>query len=126
MRLIYLAGPYSHTEEEVMKERRDGFMKALAFFANSTENLCLYSPIVHWSAVAFEYDLRHDANFWHQQNFHMIKLSTAMWILPMDGWRKSYGLSQEMEYAESIGRETLFVADADGGFILTDTYPSHN
>jgi hypothetical protein len=123
MRLIYLAGPYSHKSEEVRQERVNRFSEALAFFSNTTENLCIYSPIVHWHEVAKLHKLRHDFSYWMQQDFHMINLSTAMWILKIDGWDKSYGLSQEIEFARDKNKEIFFVNTDDEGFYLTGVEP---
>ena len=65
MRLIYLAGPYSHDEDSVKKKRVQEMEKALAFFARTAPNLCLYSPIVHWSSVAFNhYAQKTHTNHW--------------------------------------------------------------
>lgn len=125
MRLIYLAGPYSHEDKLVRQRRVQSHAAALAFFANRTEQLCLYSPIVHWHGVAHDHELPHDFSFWMQQDFHMIKQATAMWVLLLDGWRDSYGLSQELEFAKSINRDILAVNVRGDEFILADAMPHH-
>ena len=124
MRLIYLAGPYSHKSEEVRQQRLKQHAEILAYFANTADNLCLYSPIVHWHGVAQDFDLPHDFSFWMQQDFHMIKLATAMWVSTLDGWQKSYGLSQELEYARDIGREVFYVIPHHNEFHITDAEPT--
>lgn len=124
MRLIYLGGPYSHKNKEVMKERVNEAARVLAYFASTAKNLILYSPIVQWSTVAFAHELPHDFNFWKQQDFHMIRQSTAMWVLPLIGWRNSFGLSQELEYARDIGKEVLFVVPEKEIFVLTPDEPT--
>lgn len=120
MRLIYLAGPYFHKDEKVRQKRLRGFEDALAYFMNTARNLCMYSPIVHWSNIATRHDLPHNAAFWLQQDFFMIKQASAMWVLTMEGWKDSYGLSQELEYAHDIGRDVVYVVKDEGSFFLCD------
>jgi len=122
MRLIYLAGPYSHDEEKVRRERVDYQAKVMAYFADTTRNLCLYSPIVQWSAVASAHELPHDFNFWMQQDFHMIRLSTAVWVVTMEGWLDSFGLAQELEFAADTGKDVLYVVEDSKGFHLRDAW----
>ena len=125
MRLIYLAGPYSHKSKYIMKRRRAAFADVVAYYMAIAENICIFSPILHNAAVADQHDLPHNFNFWAQRDFHMIKQSTAMWVLTLDGWKESYGLRQEVEYADSINREVLFVRKECESFILTDDNSSH-
>ena len=119
-----MGGPYSHKSPMVMKERVDQQAHALAHFARTAENLVIYSPVVHWSAVAFANDLPHDFNFWKQQDFHMIRQATAMWVVTLAGWQESFGLQQEIEYARDIGREVMYVIPEDSIYILTPDEPT--
>ena len=124
MRLIYLGGPYSHKEKSIMNERVEHHAKVLAYFARTAENLVLYSPIIHWSMVAYSHDLPHDFNYWKQQDFHMIRTATAMWVTVLPGWRESFGLGQELEYAKDIGREIMYVIQDSTEFHITSDEPS--
>ncbi len=123
MRLIYLAGPYSHKEESVRRERLDQHAAAAAYFAHNAENLCVYSPIAHWSAIASRHDLPHDFNFWIRQDFFMIDKSAALWVLTIDGWKESYGLSQEIEFALDIQKPVYYVVREGTDYVLRDTRP---
>ncbi len=60
---------------------------------------------------------------WAQQNFFMIKKASAMWVLTAENWDRSYPVSQEIEYAESIQRETLYLLPEPKGYVLTDAKP---
>jgi len=124
MRLIYLAGPYTHKNKEVVKQRIDEYAMAVAYFINSAPNLFLFSPILQCFHVANQHELPHDFTFWAQRDFFMIKKSSAMWVLTLPGWEKSYGLSQELEYAESIKRDILYVLQESTDFVVTDTRPT--
>lgn len=120
MRLIYLAGPYSNKSKYIMARRRKAFAEVVAHYMEYAENVCLYSPILHNAEVAHLFNLPHNFNFWAQRDFFMIKKSTALWVLTIEGWQDSYGLAQEIEYAESINREILYVRKEGEAFILTD------
>ena len=54
----------------------------------------------------------------------MIKKSSAMWVLTLPGWDESFGVSQEMEYAESIDREIFYVTKGFTDYVLTDARPT--
>lgn len=122
MRLIYLGSPYNDQDPQVRILRRGASSAVLAYFAHTAPGLCLHSSIVHWGPVADLFDLPHDFDFWKEQDFFFIRKSSAMWVLPLVGWRESYGLNLEIEYAEDIGREILYVQLAhEGGFLLKES-----
>lgn len=112
MRLIYLAGPYESTPQ-------DSHAHVINYFWREADNLCLFSPFLHGTAVATYYSF----NIWAQRNFFMIKKSSAVWVLTLPGWRESYGVTQELEYANSIQREVLYLLPETNGYVLTDARP---
>lgn len=124
MRLIYLTGPYSDPETEVREQRVRVYQEALSFFSNTAKNLCMYSPIVHWHGVPRSFEFAHAFDYWLQQDFHMIRLSTAIWVMALPGWQKSYELSQELDYAQDLGKSILYVIKEENNFHLTDNIPS--
>lgn len=123
MRLIYLGSPYTHTLRKIRKARVAKVREALAYFANNAKNLCLYSPISHWAGVAEDHELPHDFTFWVQQDFHMIRQSTALWVLTVPGWKQSYGLRQEIEFASDLKKPVLYVVQVDSDFHVYDSEP---
>jgi len=123
MRLIYLAGPYSHKKENVRQERLSKHAQVLAYFAHHAKSLHLYSPIVHWHGVASEHELPKDFNFWMEHDFFMIRLSSAVWVITSDGWKTSFGLEQEMAFAQDIKKEIFYVIEESPKFHITDTRP---
>lgn len=123
MRLIYLAGPYSHHDKDIVQQRVNEYAAAVAYFMNTAENLYVFSPVFQCFHVANRHDLPHDFAFWAERDFFMIKKSSAMWVLPLEGWQTSYGLSQEIEYAESIQREIFYVVQESEDYVITDARP---
>lgn len=128
MRLIYLGSPYSHKQTSIMHLRVSVTAHCMAHFRRSASELVLYSPIVQWSRVAFENDLPHDFETWKQHDFFMIRKSSALWVLTIDGWRESYGVQQEMEFAKDINTPIMYVvpewdeafSDITGYFLTSD------
>ena len=123
MRLVYLAGPYSHQDKDIVQQRVNNYAAAVAYFMNTAENIYVFSPVLQCFHVANRHKLPHDFSFWAERDFFMIKKSTAMWVLTLDGWQESYGLSQELEYAESINRDILYVVQDSDTFHLRDSKP---
>ncbi len=123
MRLIYLAGPYTHQDKAIIQQRIDENAAAVAYFMNTAKNIYLFSPVLQCFHVANRHDLPHEFSFWADRDFFMIKKSSAMWVLTLDGWRESYGLSQELEYAESINRDIFYVVKESTNYVVTDARP---
>ncbi len=125
MRLIYLAGPYTSDNPAIVKERVRIYARVVAHFMKTAENLCLFSPILHCDLIATEEDLPHNFTFWAERDFFMIKKSSAMWVLTIPGWKESYGVSQEIEYARDINQDIMYVIpDPKSIYYITDAEPT--
>lgn len=112
MRLIYLASPYTHKSKYVRNQRRLANQAACAFFTDEAyPNILVYSPLAHWGQIADQYGLPPDFDFWAQRDFFIIQKSSAVWVLPLDGWQNSKGISLELEYARDINRPVQFIQD---------------
>jgi hypothetical protein len=123
MRLIYLAGPYSDKDESVRQQRVDKLAEAIAYFMNVAENLFLFSPILHHYKIANNHSLPHDFKFWAQRDFFMIRQASALWVLTISGWDTSFGVAQEIEFAESLGRDIFYVSDSPTDYYVSDVRP---
>ncbi len=131
MRLIYLAGPYTDKDKKIVQQRIDWLADAVAYFMTTAPDLYVFSPILQCFYVARQHELPHDFQFWAQRDFFMIKKSAAMWVLMLPGWKDSFGVSQEIEYAESIGRDVFYVNQDLAEYVVMDarpidTLPSNN
>lgn len=98
--MIYLASPYSHEDQAVVLRRYRLVCQlcALAF----KHGFVVYSPIVHWHAVAEEFRMKTDAESFWRQNKEMIRVASELWIAQIAGLSESKGVKQEVEYARSI------------------------
>lgn len=108
--MIYLASPYSPvapegvvlTDEEKTKIRGSRYRHTLLVQAKLFNmGYPVFCTIVHTHVTAFCYKLPTDAAFWMNFNHHMIDLSTAVFVLKLEGWQESLGVRDEIEYAQA-------------------------
>ncbi len=97
----YLASPYSHPDPFVRELRYLQTMQVLTELL--TKGLCLYSPIVHCHELAKIGALPKDAKFWEKYNFTMLAAAEQLWVLMLQGWEQSVGITAEVAEAQRIG-----------------------
>lgn len=97
MSYIYLASPYSHPDDAIQEQRYRAALDATAYLLRC--RAWVYSPIVHCRPLALAHSLPHDAGFWQEYNFTMIRSAARLLILQIPGWRESKGVSAEFIYA---------------------------
>lgn len=62
----------------------------------------IYSPIVHFHAMACLYEMPRDIDFWWLISKDMIERADAFWVLQLDGWQESIGIMRETELAKAL------------------------
>jgi hypothetical protein len=92
--MIYLASPYTHTDPDVMQERFEYVRAAAAEMLARGE--IVYSPIVHGHAIATAHDLPTDFEFWMRHSFAMLERADNLYVLRLDGWLESRGVTAEI------------------------------
>lgn len=99
--MAYLASPYSHKLEHVREQRYKETIKFLGLAIKDPilRELFVYSPIAVWHNVAQLYDLPKGADWWHAQNIREMNKADYLFVLDLDGWRESVGVSLELEFA---------------------------
>jgi hypothetical protein len=110
--MIYLASPYSHPDPAVEWQRYDAACRATAHFIN--RGFPVFSPIAHSHVLHVTYGCGGDWQTWRQLDEDLIKASSAVWVLMVDGWRESRGIAAEIAYAESLFIPVTFVEVPDG------------
>ena len=101
-KLVYLATPYSHADEEV-KERR--FKEASAMAAQLMEaGYLVFCPIAHSHPIEYYGmpDLK-SGDWWLRQDFAILKHCDILMVYEMPGWNISYGVKKEIEFAKEHG-----------------------
>jgi Domain of unknown function (DUF1937) len=101
-KLVYLATPYSHADEEV-KERR--FKEASTMAAQLMEaGYLVFCPIAHSHPIEYYGmpDLK-SGDWWLRQDFAILKHCDILMVYEMPGWNISYGVKKEIEFAKEHG-----------------------
>lgn len=99
--LIYLAAPYSHKDRSVMVER---FLRINKVAAKLMERKAfVFSPISHTHPIADAGTLPRGWEFWEEYDTIMISRCTGMFVLTIDGWQESKGVTAEIKIAQKLG-----------------------
>lgn len=105
--MIYLASPYTSPDIFVMEERYQRNLDMLAHLL--AKGHVVYSPIVHFHPLACERDLPRDFAFWSRINLWMLGRADSLYVLKLDGWEESVGLTAEIERAKHLGIQTVYL-----------------
>jgi hypothetical protein len=90
----YMAGPYSDSIEERYKQHLD----AAAILTRT--KLTIYSPIIHYHALAQIYSMPTDAAFWSEHNRNMLLSSKGVILLCLVNWADSKGVRGELNLSK--------------------------
>jgi len=91
--MIYLASPYTDSDPAVMQRRFELVAGAAACLLQ--QGHMIYSPILHFHPLSLLHELPGDFAFWQDMNMHMLAMADALWVLRLDGWEKSAGVTAE-------------------------------
>lgn len=99
---IYLAGPYSHELATVRHDRYVALSKKAAELMR--DGHVVYSPITHGHVIARSNELPTEFNeFWRKQCFEMLRHSSQVMVLRLDGYHDSVGVNAEIGLAIQLG-----------------------
>lgn len=105
--LAYLASPYSHADPEVMEARFDAVCREAARLMFGGAHV--YSPIAHTHPIAMRGNLPTDWTYWEGYDHVMISASDELWVLMLDGWQESKGVTAEIKIAADLGKPVLYI-----------------
>ena len=100
--MIYLASPYSHPEEAIRYGRFHRVCEVCAKLM--MRGLHIYSPIAHTHPVAVcgeavRAKMPTDFKVWREYDTWFISRVDAVYVLMLDGWKESVGVTAEIEMA---------------------------
>lgn len=102
MKKIYLACPYSHSEESVRLSRFEIVSNVAGMLLK--KGYIVFSPISHSHPIALVNDLPLGFEFWREFDESFIDWCDELWILTLSGWSASNGIRQEIKYAKQSGK----------------------
>ena len=120
MKKIYLASPYTSPDPIVRNSRVE--LASIIAARLMEQGYVVFSPITHGHRVADHLHHRnaHSHEFWMAQCLPMLEASDCMMILPIDGWRESRGIAEELAFARSNDIPIFFWQSADPVFEILD------
>ena len=106
--MIYVASPYTN-DDNVVTERR--FILTEDYVASLfQQKLWAFSPIVHCHALAKEFRLPTDADYWKEYNLHMLARADVLHVLRLSGWENSEGVKNEIFFWKALKHNPEIIA----------------
>lgn len=111
--MIYIAGPYSSDDWDVLVKR---YRKHEMYTASLIRmQLVAYSPIVHGHEMAINYNLPKNYEFWQNHCLGMLAKADAVHVMMMDGWKESRGTQDEIRLANEMKIPVHYINDVFEG-----------
>ena len=111
MKRIYLATPYSHEDEKIRLLRFNAVNKKAGELMLAGYGV--FSPISHSHPVALTMKANKVSNswpFWEKQDIPFLEhWADELWVLQLDGWSESIGVSAEIKRAQELGKPVRFI-----------------
>lgn len=122
-KLIYVASPYSSPKKEVQEIRNIEAAVATGWLMNKYLDLSFYSPICHTHPIATHCKLPGHWEFWKQFDETVLSRCNEIWILTLDGWQESKGVTAEIEIAADIGLPVKYIVPTCGteDYLVTES-----
>jgi hypothetical protein len=113
--LVYLGSPYSHKDINIMYRRYYAACRAAAKLM--THDLAIFAPISHSHPISefMSPDKRTDFDFWMAQDIPVLRRCDQLWVLKLDGWMDSRGLTKEIMIATECKLPIKYVDPSDIG-----------
>lgn len=103
----YLASPYSDPDPLVREQRY--LAAATALHTLLDNRIWTYSPIVHCHELAKLWGMPTDAEFWKEYDAAMIAGSNGIFVLRLEGWAKSVGVTGEIKLASELNKSITYL-----------------
>lgn len=111
--MIYLASPYSASKAHIIERRVRNVQMATAKLIE--QGHVIFSPIVHSHPIAHLVSFSPlnspgELSPWMKHDFAMIDVAEEVWVLMLEDWKYSRGVSAEIDYGRSLGKPVRFVS----------------
>jgi hypothetical protein len=98
--LIYLAAPYSHSDNYVRHRRFLEINRVTGHLFS--KGLYVFSPISHTHPIKETCNLDGGWEFWAGYDRKMIEVSDFLYVLTLEGWKDSIGVTAEIKLASIV------------------------
>lgn len=116
--MAYLASPFSHKSEIVMKYREE-LVSIVAAELTATHRVTLFMPITQSHRMSQLRPKLFGTTFsaWKDIDLDAIEHCDEVWVVKMDGWKKSIGVLAEIAHAEAKGIPVKYVSPKTYKFV---------
>ena len=108
---IYIASPYSDTDEKVRNDR--AYKAQLYTYIMFKRDVMVYSPIAHWHPIQEIFDMPQKGEAYWKQNEAMLSHARCLHVLQLPGWDTSVGVKTEIDYAKDNGIPIVYIDASD-------------
>lgn len=110
MRVIYLASPYTHEDKEVRQYRFEEMCRVHADLLHLHGKTCAFiGPIAMTHSIAEYAKLPTIWDFWKVHDEAILSKCDELWVIMMDGWTESVGVTAEIAYAYAHNIPVIYV-----------------
>lgn len=109
--IIYLACPYTH-EDKSIEEKRFHQISKIAADLNAKGKVA-FSPITYGHTLLSYSSMPTNWVFWQTFCLSFLEHSKEIWVYKMDGWEKSRGVQEEIEFAKKSGIKIKYIDFAE-------------
>ena len=111
-KLCYLASPYNSPESKVKEYRYQMAVQVAGILAN--KGLHVFSPIAHSHPIMTNHaNLQGGWEYWQVLDLAILDICKALYVLTIEGWRQSVGVTAEIARAKELGIPIMYI-DAQG------------
>lgn len=96
--VIFLSAPYSHPDPAVVEERVKLVAIAAAHIERSGQGHII-APILPNHLMVKHGNVPKETAWWSSQFLTLLSRCDELWVLKLEGWDKSVGVTQEIEHA---------------------------
>lgn len=111
MRVVYLAGPYTHKDEEVQALRRIVFSHMAGLILMKEKDVAVIDPISSSAAIVDRHPEHFTGRFdcWEKIDLELISRCDEVYVMAIDGYKQSKGVQAEIAHAKELGKPVHFI-----------------
>lgn len=95
--LIFISSPFSHKDKTIENKRVEIVNKVVAEY--TALRLNVFSPITFGTTLLKYKEMPTDWEFWKNFCESFLEKCDELWVLKMEGWDESAGVSAEIQFA---------------------------